>query len=271
MSNNRSIFSRIPVEINYKILANLHAKDICSISLVDRYLYNLCNEDYVWQLMCIYQYPNSRILEVKKSTSTLSTHEWKDLYKKLTKLVKFMAEERNVCWLDDDNQTYWKTEEDNSSECGKVIHLNYVWWFDVFSKIQCVQPGTYNVLWRIKVDKNFYGLDNMKFTVTVNSNAYQENSESIILSEESCVISNNTFKDIAEMNDWVEYHVPIRAIDIPDGGIDEWYDVECKIHEDRICKSGIWIDSIRLVRLCKTPLRKEDQEKSIMEWLVSFF
>jgi hypothetical protein len=41
------------------------------------------------------------------------------------------------------------------------------------------------------------------------------------------------------MNDWVEYHVPIRTIEIPDDGIDEWYDVECKIHEDRICKRGI--------------------------------
>ena len=46
---------------------------------------NLCNED-PWQLMCIYQYPNSRILGVKKSTSTLSTHEWKDLYKKLSNI-----------------------------------------------------------------------------------------------------------------------------------------------------------------------------------------
>ncbi|RHZ64393.1 hypothetical protein Glove_325g4 [Diversispora epigaea] len=262
MSSNRSNFSRIPVEINYKILANLHVKDICSISLVDRYLYNLCNEDYVWKLMCRYQYPNSRILEVKKSTST---REWKDLYKKLSKLVKFMAEERNVCWMYADDQSYWKTEEDISSECGKVIYLNYVWWFDVFSKIQCVQPGTYNVLWRIKVDKNFSVIDNVKFTVTVKANTYQENSESIILFEESCV---GSFKG---MNNWVEYLVPIRAIDIPDGGIDEWYDVECGIQEDRIRKSGIWIDSIRLARLCKPPLRKEDQEKSIMEWLMSFF
>ncbi|CAG8558513.1 11550_t:CDS:2, partial [Diversispora eburnea] len=173
--------------------------------------------------------------EVKKGTSTLSTHEWKDLYKKLTKLVNFMAEERIVGWLDTDDQTYWKTEEDLSSEYGKVIHLNYVWWFDIFSKFRCVQPGTYNVLWKIKVDKSFYGLDDVKFTVTT----YQENSESIILSEESCVIGHDTFKDIAEINDWVEYHVPIRAIDIPEGGIDEWYDVECKIHEDRIRKINV--------------------------------
>ncbi|RHZ64394.1 hypothetical protein Glove_325g5 [Diversispora epigaea] len=29
------------------------------------------------------------------------------------------------------------------------------------------------------------------------------------------------------MNYWVEYH-----------GVDEWYDVECKIHEDGVCKTA---------------------------------
>ncbi|RHZ46458.1 hypothetical protein Glove_621g20 [Diversispora epigaea] len=72
------------------------------------------------------------------------------------------------------DQNYWKTEEDLSS----VLNMKKLFClvvFDVFSKIRCIQPGTYNVLWRIKVNKNFYGL---------------------------------------------EYLVPIRVIDIPDGGID---------------------------------------------------
>ncbi|RHZ55707.1 hypothetical protein Glove_411g9 [Diversispora epigaea] len=69
---------------------------------------------------------------------------------------------------------------------------------------------------RIKVDKNFLRLDNVKFAVTVNDNTYQENSESIILSEESCVVFRNTFKAIAETNDWAEYHVPIGVINMPD-------------------------------------------------------
>ncbi|RHZ64395.1 hypothetical protein Glove_325g6 [Diversispora epigaea] len=37
---------------------------------------------------------------------------------------------RNVCWLDTNDQVYWKTEEDISSEYGKSILLNCVMWFD---------------------------------------------------------------------------------------------------------------------------------------------
>ncbi|CAG8599490.1 17354_t:CDS:2, partial [Racocetra fulgida] len=60
------IFSEIPYEIVVKILTFLPAKDLCSISLVNKNLLSFTQDDYVWQSICISQFPASRISEERK-------------------------------------------------------------------------------------------------------------------------------------------------------------------------------------------------------------
>ncbi|CAG8515066.1 4196_t:CDS:2 [Diversispora eburnea] len=79
------IFSKLPNEIYYKILANIEATDLLAITLASKRIYQILkNDDYVWHLMCKNQYPKKRILEVKENMiSDIATKkELKDIERK---------------------------------------------------------------------------------------------------------------------------------------------------------------------------------------------
>ncbi|RIB28656.1 hypothetical protein C2G38_1409230 [Gigaspora rosea] len=61
------IFSEIPYEIVVKVLSFLLAKDLCSVSLVNKNLLSFTQDDYVWQSICINQFPASRISEEQQN------------------------------------------------------------------------------------------------------------------------------------------------------------------------------------------------------------
>ncbi|RIB15643.1 hypothetical protein C2G38_1566114 [Gigaspora rosea] len=80
----------------------------------------------------------SKVQETNNSESkndeqqvTVSEHsEWKRLYKRLSKYINFLANERDAVGLD--NGLYpWKILETSLSEFGKVAILEVVMWFDV--------------------------------------------------------------------------------------------------------------------------------------------
>ncbi|CAG8776457.1 690_t:CDS:2, partial [Racocetra persica] len=215
------IFSEIPYEIVVKILTFLPAKDLCSISLVNKNLLSFTQDDYVWQSICISQFPASRISEERKKMITkeesdldifeesdqdfffeesdndifeesdqdtfeeiifisnlgkttpsvennndVTVSEWKRLYKRLSRHINFIVEERGVTWLDcqehGGNKHHWRTIKDSQSEFGKVVCLKYVWWFDA------VLPGTYDVVWRLKIKgNNHWTIQGLNFSANV--------------------------------------------------------------------------------------------------------
>ncbi|CAG8567850.1 4039_t:CDS:2, partial [Dentiscutata heterogama] len=162
--------------------------------------------------------------------------------------TNFIAEERGVIWLDcqagGGNDHHWRTLEDLQSEFGKVVHLKYVWWFDVSSTLKSVLPGTYEVVWRLKIDSSSY-LQGLNFSTTQVDENDADHEQSY-----NHIPQSTTYANIARRNEWVEYCLPYRIVvpkrRIVDGKM-TYHDIHIKIynHDGRL-KSGLWIDYIRL-------------------------
>ncbi|CAG8463490.1 8144_t:CDS:2 [Gigaspora rosea] len=276
-----NIFSEIPYEIVVKILILLPAKDLCSISLVNKNLLSFTQDDYVWQSICISRFPANRISEEQKNmiadeatskiqeTSnseskndeqqvTVSEHsEWKRLYKRLSKHINFIAKERGVVWLDCQDgggiRHHWQTLINSQSEFGKVVYLKYVWWFDVSSTLKSVLPGTYDVVWRLKIDRDQLNFQNLNFRTTVIEKAKDEiDTETNLHNEQEYthIPQSTTYDNIAHKRDWVEYCLPYKIV-VPERKVVDdklvYYDVHLKIYNHQgYLKSGLWIDYVRL-------------------------
>ncbi|CAG8593268.1 3640_t:CDS:2, partial [Dentiscutata erythropus] len=268
--------------------------------------------DYVWQSICINQFPASRISEEQKNmiadeaTSkvqetnnsdnqsgptnlvlnnllvesnsneqqvTVSEHsEWKRLYKRLSKHINFIAKERCVTWLDcqDGGGTrhHWRTIEDSqrcaslyltfftffiairlrvlpiNSEFGSAVYLEYVWWFDVSSNLKSVLPGTYDVVWRLKMEEaKLLSREQLEDEIDAETAIHDEQRHEHTPQHE-------IYTNLARKNKWVEYCLPYKIV-VPERKVVDgklvYHDVYLKIYNhEGFLKSGLWIDYVRL-------------------------
>ncbi|KAI9142323.1 hypothetical protein BKA69DRAFT_270386 [Paraphysoderma sedebokerense] len=57
-----------------------------------------------------------------------------------------------VAWGND--HRYWHTQEDTNGECGRIMHLRSVCWFDIQTVFN-VPNGTWYAVWRIRRESNW--------------------------------------------------------------------------------------------------------------------
>ncbi|CAG8617727.1 2588_t:CDS:2, partial [Gigaspora rosea] len=162
--------------------------------------------------------------------------------------TNFIAEERGIIWLDRQtgggNDHHWRTLEDLQSEFGRVVHLKCVWWFDVSSTLKSVLPGTYEVIWRLKIDSSSY-LQGLNFSTTLLDENDADHEQYY-----NHIPQPITYANIASKNEWVEYCLPYRIV-VPKrrvvNGKMTYHDIHLKIYNhDGKLKSGLWIDYVRL-------------------------
>ncbi|KAF0562142.1 f-box protein pp2-a12-like [Gigaspora margarita] len=281
-----SIFSEIPYEIVVKILTLLSAKDLCSVSLVEKNLLTFTQDNYVWELICINRFPASRISEEQKNMiadETISkiqqtnnseskndeqqvtiseNSEWKRLYKRLSKYINFLANERDVVGLDD-GQFPWKILETSQSEYGKVAILEIVMWFDVSLTLKSVLPGTYDVVWRLGVTKDSWDFEKINFRTTVIEKLEDEidaekledelDNETTIHNKQryNHIPQSSTYYNIACKKKWVEYCLPYKIV-VPEQKVVDgklvYHDVRLRIYKycERTLRYNLWVDCVRL-------------------------
>ncbi|CAG8569599.1 3447_t:CDS:2, partial [Ambispora gerdemannii] len=246
--------------------------------------------DYVWYLMCTNQFSEESINEKKErlrtnakasvkldaSDSSSSMDEenfdesfnWRRMYMKLSRPISFVAKDRGVLWLDTAdgivNTHHWKTLDCDESEYGKVVFLDYVWWFDVWGNIPNVLPGIYDVIWRFKVNPNFR-LQNLQFVTRVlevfNEKLELKHGEPIE-TQTTHLMNSKIFELIAEGGNWVEYCLPYQ-ITIPEERVIDSvripHSVEYRLYNHEDIKRGLWIDYVRL------RIHKDDDEEEELE------
>ncbi|CAG8610119.1 5856_t:CDS:2, partial [Dentiscutata heterogama] len=188
---------------------------------------------------------------------TVSEHsEWKRLYKRLSKHINFIAKERCVTWLDcqDGGGTlhHWRTIEDSQSEFGSAVYLEYVWWFDVSSNLKSVLPGTYDVVWRLKMEEGNYrrryqryhpnNVRNLNFSTTLED---EIDAETAIHDEQRYehMPQPEMYTNLARKNKWVEYCLPYKIV-VPERKVVDgklvYHDVYLKIYNhEGFLKSGL--------------------------------
>ncbi|CAG8634656.1 10098_t:CDS:2, partial [Ambispora gerdemannii] len=249
----KDIFKTLPNEIIQKILGLLNLRDIFSVALVNKNLYLHFQDDYVWHLMCTSQFCEEDINEEKErlrkdtsESSSLMDEEnfdeninWRSMYMKLSRPISFLAKDRGVIWLDTadgvGNTHHWKTLDCDESEYGKVVFLDYVWWFDVWGNIPNVLPGIYDVIWRFKVNQNFrlQGLNFVTKAFEVFDEELEQKHGEPIETKKTHLTNSKVFELIAEDGDWVEYCLPYQ-ITIPEERVLDSvripHSVECKIY-----------------------------------------
>ncbi|GES88127.1 F-box protein PP2-A12-like [Rhizophagus clarus] len=258
-------FSQVPSEIVVNVLSFLPAKDLCSISLVNKNLWSFIQDDYVWQSICINQFPvnyvseelNKMIAEEYASRGSNSEEQPvniinKKLYKRLSRHISFMAKERRITWLDiqqgGGNYHHWRTLEDSQSEFGKIVFLDNVWWFDVMSTLKAVLPGIYDIVWRLKI-KSENDIHDLNFSATV-VEKIEDGNEEMTIHEYNHTPQRSMFSSIARKKDWVEYRLPYNLV-VPEreviGDKLVYHDVHLKIFNySGFLKTGLWIDYVRL-------------------------
>ncbi|CAG8696483.1 17772_t:CDS:2, partial [Acaulospora morrowiae] len=278
----------LPIEIIVEILGHTNLEDICSISLEDYVWQQMCKIQYPESRITEAQQDLDEngtlkqvftsIPESKTAASLRSLHphneqdaesstdvspptennemEWMVLYKYLSNPISYIAKEKGVTWLDCRDgpffdRCHWETEIGESAY-GKIVHLNHVWWFDVIATLKCVQPGTFDVVWKFKVDGLNFGLDDLNFKTQVLANSYEKSdTPETVIQEINHVAGSNVFEKIKSKRTWAEYCLPYQ-IDVPKERVVDgeyvWYDVRCKIYNhDGFPKSGLHIDYVKLL------------------------
>jgi len=160
----------------------------------------------------------------------LDTHHtsYVEMYRAKGRLQHSIAQDFQVIHLD---SGYWNLEEDESSACKTVAKLRSVCWFDVRGLVKGVPGGVLRVVWRLSIDRQVFGLNNLEFGCNVNGT----NVLSVTLAEEC-------FRLVANAG-WIEYTLAEPLV------LDtaSFADVECYIqdHTD-YWKSGIALDYVRI-------------------------
>ncbi|CAG8455285.1 16889_t:CDS:2 [Acaulospora morrowiae] len=199
-------------------------------------------------------YPNTHLDAELSNNNALSTESnemvWKILYKYISNPISYIAKERGITLLNFldglfvRGQKHWATEIGESAY-GQIIHLYYVWWFDIKAVIKCVHPGTYDIVWRLKVDEGSYGLGGLNFKTQVIANSYDEalHTPERVVREINYVSSSWLFNDDQSKGIWIEYCLPYQIVVPEERVIDGeyiWYDIKCKIFDtDGFQRNGL--------------------------------
>ncbi|CAG8470943.1 844_t:CDS:2 [Gigaspora rosea] len=253
----QNIFSEIPYEIVVKILIFLPAKDLCSISLVNKNLLSFTQDDYVWKSICISRFPANQSKNDEQQVTVSEHSEWKRLYKRLSKYINFLANERDAVGLDDE-QYPWKILETSLSEFGKVAILEVVMWFDVSIISSCLidskisSTWQYDVVWRLGVTKDSWDFQSINFRTTVIEKASIDLEEEIDaekakdeFDDETMIHNKQKYNHIPESSmyyniackkKWVEYCLPYKIV-VPEQKVVDgklvYHDVHLRIYKHR--------------------------------------
>ncbi|CAG8575373.1 13648_t:CDS:2 [Ambispora leptoticha] len=166
---------------------------------------------------------------------------------------KSLAKDAVIAWADADESLYWKTEENKESYTGKIVTLCQVCFFEVKTTFNAVSPGTYDVVWRLKVHPEHEGLTNLKFTAEVIEQVKKAPSGFKGYNKlETYDTNEDLFKYLASKYRWVDLALPFK-VTIPEermiGDESTWYDVEVKIFDH----SGNWKKGLSLDNVCLRP------------------
>ncbi|CAG8510063.1 5498_t:CDS:2 [Acaulospora morrowiae] len=277
MSNSKSYLLSLPNEITAEILGNTKPEDICSISLSNQKFYKFFHDDYVWKLMCKNQYPSAIILEAQKdldedrvlkqlfttvpepktdaSLSSLCTGQEvessTDVHSvtEKTNPIIYIAKDRGVRWVSLNGpsvrgQTLWEIITRRSAY-GKVIRLDLydVNVFKVTATHKFVQPGTYDVIWRVKLERDF-SLKSLNFMVQVTASDYRVVAETGLFT-----MRYDSKIDIQSKGNWVEY-CPHEIVVPEERTVDGkyfWYAVVCNIYDySGNPVNGLIVDYVKL-------------------------
>ncbi|CAG8622791.1 16305_t:CDS:2, partial [Acaulospora morrowiae] len=123
----------LPNEILMEILGHTNLEDICSISLANRKFHKLLQDDYVWQLMCKIQYPESRIAEAQEDLDEDET---------LKQLFTSVPESKTASSL---RSLYSRTEQDEetSTDVPPPTENNEMEWKTLEFQLNLAKPISY--------------------------------------------------------------------------------------------------------------------------------
>lgn len=147
----------LPALAAEKVACFLDGRDLINLGYTCKYWYEIASKNYVWKKLVQKRFGENAIEGFENTEG--EKDEYKKLYFKLAVSRKSVTT-FNITHLGD---TYLERIADSESEYGEVIRLNTVCWLSIIGKFQGVLPGTYKLLWRMKLEDAYVNGDDIEF------------------------------------------------------------------------------------------------------------
>uniref|UniRef100_A0A1D1YE94 F-box/WD repeat-containing protein A n=1 Tax=Anthurium amnicola TaxID=1678845 RepID=A0A1D1YE94_9ARAE len=159
-------FSKVPHEIMMMIMNDLEVTDIISLSMVNRKLRGHTQDNYLWKQILIKKYGESAIENHNESLSSSnprkgkwkckpkqipSTPNWQKVYMSLS-TVKIKTKTAYPKGRPGAFYRYRDFDIKDNDTCNNRLRQRQRY-FNIEMTISNVPPGTYDVIWRMRVDK----------------------------------------------------------------------------------------------------------------------
>ncbi|KAG2181573.1 hypothetical protein INT44_008388 [Umbelopsis vinacea] len=134
----------LPQEILINIFKRLDIDDVLALEQTCQLFDEAIQDSWAWHQMYHYRYGNF----TKKADQYEREWTWRQKYEEKASLKLSVANDFEIAHL---NGIHWRKCESSESEYGSIAMMQQVCWLDANSTIRSVSPGTYRVLWRIRV------------------------------------------------------------------------------------------------------------------------
>ncbi|CAO3662721.1 unnamed protein product [Umbelopsis vinacea] len=136
--------TNLPQEIIINVASRLDIDDVLVLEQTCQVFRDAVQDSWLWYQM----YQRRYGVSLKKSGDYGTDWSWRQRYEEKASLKLSVANDFDIAHL---NGIHWRKCESTESEYGSIAMLQQVCWLDAKATFQSVTPGTYRVLWRIRI------------------------------------------------------------------------------------------------------------------------
>ncbi|CAG8501849.1 8087_t:CDS:2 [Funneliformis mosseae] len=251
-------FMKVPHEIMLIIMNFLDGISLLNLSMANRKLRYHAQDNLLWLEVCLREYPVNMMGIVKDKKRTLvQDYKWMDIWKEFDrKNYTFVFTEKENFAIP--NRWYESTSDENHP---KVIKTNHEF-FELFVVFVSIYPGTYELIWEMKIGTIHEGC-NFKFNTKVIDHNWNK-----ILKTYSYKPKPEEFKKMSKQG-WCNFKVPNKIVVEHEQHVKTEFRRYTTLEEN---EGSLWFESLELycvhLQRCtndalSTPKKDQTMSKSI--------
>ncbi|RGB34602.1 hypothetical protein C1646_786579 [Rhizophagus diaphanus] len=195
-------FMKIPHEIMLIIMNFLDGITLLNLSMVNKKLRYHTQDNLLWLEVCLREYPVNmmNIVKDKRRTPLIHNYKWLDIWKEFDRknYTYVFTEKENFAIP---HRWYESTSDKNHPKTIKTNHE----FFELFAVFVSIYPGTYELIWEMKIGKIHEGC-NFKFNTKVVDHNWNK-----ILKTYSYKPNPEEFKGMSNKG-WCNFKVPNKIV-----------------------------------------------------------
>jgi len=143
--NMVGFLENLGIDIFRQVIAYLNGNEIFSLSQANKKLNTVLSSDAMWECLLHDKFGDC-FVPIERNAKIC-----KEVFRRISNLKIPVIPTLSFVWM---NDTYWSSKNDETSHSKKIAYLNQVCWLQISGTLQNIPRGKYNVIWRMKMDKD---------------------------------------------------------------------------------------------------------------------